>query len=135
MPEFDASDLSKLSFLVIEDDRFAQSLATGLLEQMGAGRVHVADDGLEGLALVEDPGRPVDVLLVDLGMPDMGGVEMMRYLAERDFPGAIVLVSGAASETLAVAQELAKTRGLRVLGSISKPLTRQALNDVLGRTE
>ncbi|MDD9876056.1 MAG: response regulator, partial [Magnetovibrio sp.] len=75
------------------------------------------------------------VPLVDLSMPDMGGAEMMRHLASRQFQGSIILVSGADADTIMVAQELAKTRGLDVLGSISKPLTKQALAEALaGRT-
>lgn len=135
MPDDGAYDLADLSFLIIEDDPFAQTVATGLLEQMGAKDIDVAEDGLEGLNRLFLTDQPADVLLVDLSMPDMGGAEMMRHLASRQFQGSIILVSGADADTIMVAQELAKTRGLDVLGSISKPLTKQALAEALaGRT-
>jgi len=131
MPDRKSIDLDTLSFLVIEDDAFARSLAVGLLRKMGTEKVDVAENGVAALDYLARGDAPPDVLLVDLGMPDMGGVEMMRLLAESTYEGGIILVSGAEEETLIIAQELAKSRGLNVLGLITKPLTEAALMEAL----
>ncbi len=133
MPDENSPDLNDLRFLVIEDDPLAQTLAVELLNQMGAARVDVADDGLEALNLLLIGDRPADVLLVDLGMPDMGGAEMLRHLGRRKYAGSVILVSGADEETLTIAQEMAKTHGLDLLGFITKPITRDALAEALSR--
>ncbi|MBT6086611.1 MAG: response regulator [Rhodospirillaceae bacterium] len=123
--------LASLSFLVIEDNEFAQNLAVGLLETIGAGKVRCAGNGLDALSELLVADTPPDVLLVDLGMPEMTGPEMMQQLAARDFSGALILVSGADEITLDVAGQLAAARGLNVLGQITKPLTRDSLSQAL----
>ncbi len=133
MTDETAPDFGAISFLVIEDDAFAQALAVDLLGQMGAKKVDVAKNGLDALGHLLPAKPPKDVLLVDLGMPDMGGAELMRHLARRKYAGAIVLVSGADEDTLTIAQELAKLRGLNILGYITKPITKEALVDALSR--
>ena len=96
--------LASLSFLVIEDNEFAQNLAVGLLKTIGAGKVRCAGNGLDALSELLVADTPPDVLLVDLGMPEMTGPEMMQQLA---------------------------ARGLNVLGQITKPLTRDSLSQAL----
>ncbi|MBT5034145.1 MAG: hypothetical protein HOM51_06445 [Rhodospirillaceae bacterium] len=65
-------------------------------------------------------------------MPDMGGAELLRHLADRNYSGAIVIVSSADEEILLVAEGIAKYRQMNVLGHITKPITQETLTEVLG---
>ena len=94
----------------------------------------ITADGIEALAYIDDSPSP-DVMLVDINMPKMGGAELLRHLAERNYPGAIILVSGTDKDTITVAEGLANYRGLKVLGHIAKPMTPNALSSLLAKLE
>src|SRR3546814_4058547 len=66
---------------------------------------------------------PVDLVLCDLSMPGMDGIEFLRHLAEREMPPAVILLSGQDTGILNTAVRLGRAHGLSVLGSISKPFT------------
>ncbi|MDP6787277.1 MAG: response regulator [Rhodospirillales bacterium] len=128
------ADIARLSFLVIEDEAFSRTIVKRTLGAMGVTDVATANNGIEALAhLVKS--TPPDVMLVDIIMPEMGGPELLRHLAERNYPGAIILVSGTHKDTIAVAESLANYRELNVLGHIVKPMTANALNGLLAKLE
>ncbi len=134
MPNEAPADIAKLSFLVIEDEEFSRAAVTQTLGAMGATNVATAVDGFVALAhLVES--TPPDVMLLDLKMPKMSGAELLRHLAERNYPGAIILVSGADKDTITVAEGLANYRDLNVLGQIVKPMTPSSLSSLLAKLE
>lgn len=133
MPTNASSKFGSLSFLVIDDEAFVQSLHVRLLRQIGASKIATASNGVEALAYLESADPPPDVLLVDLTMPEMGGAELMQQLAERAYKGAVILVSGADPETLVVAEGMAKYRGVTTLGYVTKPVKPEALTEMLGK--
>ena len=130
MPDKPITDIAQLSFLVVEDEAFSLAAITKTLAGMGAKEIATAADGIKALAHL-DQQTPPDVMLLDLNMPEMGGVGVLRHLAERDYTGAIILVSGADKDTIAVAESLANYRELNVLGNIVKPMTAASLGTLL----
>jgi EAL domain-containing protein (putative c-di-GMP-specific phosphodiesterase class I)/CheY-like chemotaxis protein len=68
-----------------------------------------------------------DVIMLDLQMPDMDGVEIMRFLATHKARAGIVLVSGMDLRTISSAQQLGRGRGLNVVGTLQKPFTEEDL--------
>jgi CheY-like chemotaxis protein len=131
MPNSADLDIASLSFLVVDDEAFIQKLAVRVLGTLGATNVDTVGDGVEALAYLDSNDAEPDIMLVDLNMPIMGGVELLRKLAERNYTGAIILASGADAETLAVAEGMAKYREVNVLGYITKPVTPVALKEML----
>lgn len=131
MPDKTAADIGQLSFLVIEDEAFSRAATTQILAAMGAKDVATAADGVEALAHL-DRQAPPDVMLLDLRMPEMSGAELLGHLAERDYRGAIILVSGADKDTISIAKSLSSYRELNVLGHIVKPMTAASLGALLG---
>ena len=132
MPNDTSPKIGALSFLVIDDEPFVQKLAVRILGIMGATDIETASNGVEALANIDNAATQPDVLLVDLNMPDMGGAELLRHLADRNYSGAIVIVSSADEEILLVAEGIAKYRQMNVLGHITKPITQETLTEVLG---
>ena len=62
-----------------------------------------------------------DVIVLDLQMPDIDGVQMLRFLAERNAVASILLVSGTDERTIASAEQYGLSRGLRMLSTLQKP--------------
>ncbi len=77
------------------------------------------------------------ILVLDLHMPEIDGVEVMRRLAKLDFPPALILVSGHDSGVLYAAEKLGRAHNLNILGSLIKPISfkgfRQLLNQFIAR--
>ena len=64
----------------------------------------------------------LDVIVLDLIMPDMDGIELLRFLASNNCRAAIILISGFDTGVLHSAQKLATEQGLRVTGTLTKPI-------------
>jgi EAL domain-containing protein (putative c-di-GMP-specific phosphodiesterase class I)/CheY-like chemotaxis protein len=62
------------------------------------------------------------LLVLDLHMPGVDGIEVMRRLAELQSAPALILISGQDQSVLHAAKKLGEAQGLRIIGSLSKPL-------------
>jgi len=76
--------------------------------------------------------RP-DMVALDLGMPGMDGVELTRFLAEQDYRGPVLIVSGFDRRVLESAFRLGETLGLRMAGPLEKPVRIDELEDILAK--
>lgn len=63
------------------------------------------------------------ILVLDLFMPEMDGIEVMRRLAEVPNPPALILISGHDTGVLHSAEELGRAHSLKILASLSKPVS------------
>jgi EAL domain-containing protein (putative c-di-GMP-specific phosphodiesterase class I)/FixJ family two-component response regulator len=72
-----------------------------------------------------------DVIVLDLLLPGVDGIELIRYLAQIGSEAGVILISGFDSGVLHSAQKLAVEHGLNVLGSLSKPFRFPELNALL----
>ncbi len=72
--------------LVVEDDGFQRRTVARMLRALGAGEVREARDGKEGLAAMQNAAQ-VDLVVCDLDMPEMDGMEFMRHLGTSQQPG------------------------------------------------
>ena len=74
--------------------------------------------------------RPA-VVVLDLGMPDSDGIELLRFLAEHGFEGPVLIISGFDRRVLDSAFRLGEALGLRMVGPLEKPTRLEALEDLL----
>ncbi|MFS8063501.1 MAG: EAL domain-containing protein [Luteimonas sp.] len=123
--------MSALQIMVVEDHGFQRRMALRLLADLGITGVHEAADGAQALALLERLPQPPDVILLDLDMPGMDGIEFIGHVAQRRLARGVALVSALDLALLNTVQTMARAYGLHVLGSIEKPLTLDKLQNVL----
>ena len=76
--------------------------------------------------------RPdTSVVVVDLMMPEVDGIQVLRYLSSQNYASEIILISGYDKKVLKVAGQLAKALGLNVRASIQKPIKLNQLREIL----
>ena len=112
---------SNLRFLVVEDHEFQRRVLVQLLQTLGAAAVHTAEDGRAALRVLRDPDRPVDIVVSDLSMPGMDGMEFVRHLSEAGAQVSLILASAVQPELLASIANMARAFKVRLLGVIGKP--------------
>ena len=76
--------------------------------------------------------RPQMVAL-DLGMPGMDGVELIRFLAAESFEEPVLIISGFDRRVLDSAFRLGVTLGLQMVGPLEKPARLEELEEILNR--
>lgn len=123
--------LAQVSVLVVEDHDFQRQVAMRLLQQMGVGTVLEAADGRSGLAVLGRQEHPVDMVLVDLDLPHMDGIEFIGHVAHDRLANAVVVLTALDPALLNTVRIMARASGMRVLGTVEKPLTQAKLGEVV----
>lgn len=121
----------EISILVLDDDPFMLKLLVCMLSDLGVSRVNTHTCGREALAWLDSEDKPVDLILLDIQMPEMDGVEFLRHLVERRYAGRLILVSGEDERVLQTVESLVQAHGLANLGYLSKPVQPEALSELL----
>ena len=76
--------------------------------------------------------RP-EMVALDLGMPGMDGVELTRFLADQNYRGPVLIVSGFDRRVLESAFRLGEALGLNMVGPVEKPVRLDVLEGVLSK--
>lgn len=112
-----AVDLSNMTILLAEDNKTNQLVATQMLGAMGA-KFKVASDGLEALDLIET--ETFDLALLDIEMPRMSGLELIKAIRSKSGPiGDMPLV---ALTAYVMREHRERIYGAGADGIIAKPL-------------
>lgn len=123
----------QLNAIVLDDDPLARRLAAASLRVIGVQPRIEAADGVEALGQLRAHGTGIDLALCDLEMEGMDGVEFLSQLHAEHAQIAVILVSGAERAVIESVEGMAKNLGLKVLGSLSKPLDRDKLAGLVAR--
>ncbi len=113
------------NILVIDDEEAMRDSCKKILRKMGCG-VELAKDGLEGLEMLR--ARSFDVVLLDLKMPGLGGMEVLGRIKEESPHTEVVVITGYPSIDSAV-----EAMKLGAYDFIPKPFTPDALRLITGR--
>jgi EAL domain-containing protein (putative c-di-GMP-specific phosphodiesterase class I)/ActR/RegA family two-component response regulator len=113
--------------LVIDDDEVVCGIVSALAKTMGFECVSTGDAAAFAELATPDTG----LILLDLMMPGMDGIEVLRQLGERQARARILLMSGVDRRVLETAEKLAQSLGLHVVGHLHKPVPLSKLRGVL----
>ena len=127
----DKSSYSHLSILLAEDSVVQRQHALDLLKQLGITNLRSANNGNQALALLTAEQGRANILITDLDMPFMDGVDLIRHIAQKNVVDAIIVVSSHDSNLLTTVETMAQEHGLIVLGVVEKPLSQATLSALL----
>lgn len=117
------------NILVVDDSSTMRKIVSRSLRQAGLdfGEIFEAGDGQEALDMLEN--NPVDIVLSDINMPNMNGIEFLREKAGRDAIKDIpvFMISTETGDDI-----IGEAKSLGAVGALKKPFTPDKVNEVLG---
>jgi len=113
------------TILVVDDEEFVRNLAATIFAESGY-RVLTAVDGVQCLDIYRSHGGQIDVILLDLTMPNKDGVETLQELRTFDQDVPVYLCSGYAMEEIE-----GRLNGAAFNGFIQKPYSRDRLLEAI----
>jgi EAL domain-containing protein (putative c-di-GMP-specific phosphodiesterase class I) len=123
--------IGALTFLAVEDHAFQRTMLLKMLAGLGVVKVSEAADGHAALEIFAGADPPVDIIISDLDMPGMDGMEFVRHLGASGKPVSIILASSLEPTLLSSVEAMARAYGVRILGVIEKPITPAKLDALI----
>ena len=118
----------KPMLLTLDDDREIADVVGAVGEQAGFNvKVTTSPGPFHDALRLHDP----DVIALDLQMPEMDGIQVLRSLAEKEVRAGILLITGMDERTIAAAEQYGESKGLQLLGSLQKPFMPEDLLEKL----
>jgi CheY-like chemotaxis protein len=124
----DTSVTLKPRLLAVDDDPDGAELVIRLARKCGYESRSITDPQLMDQVI---SGWKPQVVTLDLCMPNLDGLEASSLLQARNFIGHLVFVSAQDHTIRNAARHLAEARGLRVAGTVSKPVDTKTLRELL----
>ena len=120
--------MTRPRLLLIDDEPALAAFVANAAAMSGFDPVIANNDSLFREEFqAETPG----MVALDLGMPGMDGVELLRFLSAQAFEGPVLIISGFDRRVLESAFRLGEALGLRMVGPLEKPVRLEALEGIL----
>jgi signal transduction histidine kinase/ActR/RegA family two-component response regulator len=113
--------------LLVDDQREVREVTSSILDRLGYTAI-TAEDGVAALTLLDQHREAVRLVLLDVRMPRMDGVETLRRLRRLAPALPVVIVSGFGAD-----KDLAVIRAIGVQGVVEKPFTVSELSETVAR--
>ncbi len=125
-------NIRELSILVVEDDDFQRKMAIKMLRTLEVSSITDVSDGKLALEMIRGENNvPVDIVICDLNMPEMDGLEFVRHMGHGHHDISIIIISALGNRLLASAVRMAKMYGVKLLGAVEKPIMLGQLKELL----
>lgn len=116
-----------MKILLLDDEPVVLKILEYQLKNLGYTDVVSHGRAIDALSLLIAAADRFDLIICDLLMPEMDGVQFIRNLAGTEYKGDLILVSGQDKRILATVENLAKAHELNVLGMLNKPVLPEQL--------
>ena len=120
--------MTRPRLLLIDDEPQLAAFVASAAKMCGFDPITTDRDEDFRARLTDDAPQMV---ALDLGMPGMDGVELLRFLADRSYSGPVLIISGFDRRVLESAFRLGEALGLRMVGPLEKPARLDALEAIL----
>ncbi len=120
--------MSKQKLIVVDDEEALCGYVRKVAEAKGY-KVTTTTDGKEFLRAFD--ADPPDVIIMDIILPDMDGLELIQQLSDRDCTAAIIVISGYKQLYIGLAEKLGSAKNLNIVDTFTKPVRLAALSEAL----
>ncbi len=125
-------DIAQLHFLVAEGDPVQRQMLVHMLARLGARAISEVTDGHAALLRLDCAIEPaIDIGLIDLSLPGLDGLDLIRHLGQAERCPGIVIVGAQSSTVLFSVETMAHAYGIDLLGTIAKPVTEHKLDTLI----
>lgn len=115
--------------LIVDDEILSRQIVAKTLNSIGIENISSVTNGLEALEVIKSQTH--NIIICDLNMPEMDGIEFLRHLAITDYSGDIILISSQDKRMIESVGNLASAHSLNVLGTLRKPILAKNLKEML----
>ncbi len=119
------------SVLIVDDDRVICGVTQAFFEKQGITEVFTAKNGVQALEILDQRNNDIDLIVCDLQMPEIDGIQFLRHLHDCDYKGAVSILSGVDGSVISLAQSLANTHKLNIVGALQKPINFDDIKNLL----
>lgn len=120
--------------MIVEDHAFQRGILARMLTSLDVRAVIEAGNGRDAMALLNDPAvTQPEIVICDLDMPEMDGMEFIRHLGEIKSGVSLVILSALGRELLGSVENMARAYGMRMLGVMKKPVSLEQLQAMLDK--
>jgi EAL domain-containing protein (putative c-di-GMP-specific phosphodiesterase class I)/FixJ family two-component response regulator len=124
-------ETSETRILVLDDEPLMLKLLSHMLVNLGFTQVTTCTTGRSALERIDNANDRPHIVLLDINMPEMDGLEFVRHLVERCYAGSIILVSGEDERMMQTTESLIQAHSLSTLGYLHKPFNLKDLSSLL----
>lgn len=82
--------VANLNVLIVDDDPVSRDVVKHLVETRSVTQISVASDGIEALKVFQTTQKSIDLVLMDVAMPNMDGItavnKLRKYVPKRQWP-------------------------------------------------
>ena len=117
--------------LIVEDSLLHSQHAAALCQELGVTQVRLARDGQAGLEMLHQ--HLPQLLLLDLEMPRLDGVQVLQHMATENLKVPVIVTSGKDYMLISSVEQMGSELGLQIIGGLKKPLSANALADLIHR--
>lgn len=125
--------LDNKTILVVDDDAFHRLIITAKLHRLGLRDVWQAASSAEALAITK--AQSPDIIFCDIRMEGQDGMDLLAEVEQARPATPVVIVSGLPRDMLNTISKLMVSRGVRLVDTLKKPLTPQALRAAIDKAE
>ena len=86
-------DTQRNRVLIVDDSKSIRVVLEAVLNKLNISNVENCDNGIKALKLIQQAPKKYDLIFVDLNMPEMDGMTLIRHLGEAKFGGGVVILS------------------------------------------
>ncbi len=130
------TEFKHLSVLIVDDSQVQQEHLSFMCKYFGISHIKVANNGKEALQkLKENKSKDTqfDLALIDLEMPEMDGISLLREIASGQLLSSIIINSAKDPSLILSVGAMAENDGLNVLGTFKKPIRLAYLHSSLNQ--
>lgn len=119
--------------IILDDSESIRSVMNAILEKHDNISTFTHATGQETLTYIDKRPSHHTLIFIDLNMPDMDGMEVIRHLGHSGFKGGVIIFSKLEKRIINLACEVARQNQIHLISSLTKPITEENVNALLDK--